>query len=68
MKVIINIPNVYYEEKECGEFLSCLEVYMRFLTKYGKQLGLCYGNNYLWKFPIPGEFRDECTNGYVEIV
>jgi len=68
MKVIINIPNVYYEEKECGEFLGCLEIYMKYLTKYGKQLGLCYGNNYLGKFPTPGEFRDECTNGYVEIV
>ena len=68
MKVVINIPNVYYEEKQCGDFLGCLEVYMSYLVEYGSQLGLCYGNNYLGKFPIAGKHRNECTNGYVEIV
>ena len=68
MKVVINIPNVFYEEKSCDEFLECLEYYMMYLTKYSKQLGVCYGNNYLGKFPIPGEYKNECVHGYVEIV
>ncbi len=46
MKVVVNIPNVYYEEKSCVDFLECLEYYMRYLAEYGKQLGICYGENY----------------------
>ena len=68
MKVILNIPNVFYEEKECNYFMECLEYYMKYLTKYGKQLGICYGENYLEKFPIVGEYKNECVHGYVEIV
>jgi len=68
MKVIINIPNIYYQEKECSDFMECLEIYMRYLVDYQKQLGFCYGNDYLEKFSIPGEYRNECTGGYVEIV
>jgi hypothetical protein len=68
MKVVINIPNVYYEEKSCSEFLECLEYYMMYLVKYQKQLGICYGENYSEKFPIVGEYKNECVNGYVEIV
>jgi len=68
MKVVLNIPNVFYEEKECNYFMECLEYYMMYLVKYGKQLGICYGENYSEKFPISGEFRNECIHGYVEIV
>jgi len=68
MKVVVNVPNVLYEEKSCSEFLECLEIYMRYLIDYQKQLGLCYGNNYLGKFPIPGRFKNECVHGYVEII
>jgi hypothetical protein len=68
MKVILNISNVYYEEKSCDEFLECLEIYMMYLTKYGKQLGVCYGLNSLREFPIAGGYKNECTHGYVEIV
>jgi len=68
MKVVLNIPNVYYEEKPCNDFMECLEIYMDYLIKYQKQLGFCYGNNYLERFPISGEFRNECIGGYVEIV
>ncbi|ACB37246.1 virion structural protein [Betalipothrixvirus uzonense] len=68
MKVILSIDKVLYEEKECSEFLECLEIYMKYLTEYGKQLGLCYGNNYSNEFPIPGEYKNKCLNGYVEIV
>ena len=68
MKVIINVPNVLYEEKSCSEFLECLEYYIMYLTKYGKQLGVCYGLNSLKEFPVVGEYKNKCTNGYVEIV
>ena len=68
MKVVINIPNVYYEEKICNEFMECLEIYMGYLIDYQKQLGLCYGSNYLERFPIVREYKNECTGGYVEIV
>jgi hypothetical protein len=68
MKVILNIPNVLYEEKECNYFMECLELYTMYLTKYGKQLGICYGNNYLDEIPIAGEYKNKCKNGYVEIV
>ena len=68
MKVILNIPNVLYEEKECSEFMECLELYMRYLVEYGKQLGICYGENYLDEFPVVGEYKNKCKNGYVEIV
>ena len=68
MKVVLNIPNVLYEEKNCSDFLECLEYYMMYLVKYEKQLGICYGNNYSGKFPIPGEHKNECEKGYVEIV
>jgi len=68
MKVIINVPNVLYEEKNCNEFLECLEYYTMYLTKYSKQLGVCYGLNSLKEFPIPGEYKNKCEKGYVEIV
>jgi hypothetical protein len=68
MKVILNIPNVYYEEKVCNEFIECLEIYMRYLIEYQKQLGLCYGSNYLERFSSTGKYRNECTGGYVEIL
>ncbi|AOS58363.1 conserved lipothrixviral structural protein [Sulfolobus islandicus filamentous virus 2] len=68
MKAILEIPNVLHEEKHCEDFLDCVEIYMKYLTKYGKQLGICYGQNSLKKFPISGEFINECENGYVEIV
>jgi len=68
MKVVLNIPNVLYEEKECSEFMECLEIYMMYLTKYEKQLGVCYGNNYSERFPTVGEYKNECVHGYVEIV
>jgi hypothetical protein len=68
MKVVVNIPNTLYEEKICDEFLECLEFYMRYLIDYGKQLGICYGLNDIRKFPISGEFKNECINGYVEII
>jgi len=68
MKVILNITNVLYEEKNCDEFLECLEIYMMYLMKYEKQLGICYGNNYSKEFPIPGEYKNKCEKGYVEIV
>lgn len=67
MKVVLEIPNILHEEKYCSDFLECLEIYTRFLIKFQKQLGLCYGLNSLEKFPIPSEFRNECQNGYVEI-
>ena len=66
MKVVINIPNVYYEEKRCDDFLECLEIYMRYLIEYQKQLGFCHGNNYLWTFPVPGKYRNECVKTYEE--
>jgi len=66
MKVVINIPNVYYEEKRCDDFLECLGVYMRYLVEYQSQLGLCYGNNYLGYFPVPGKYRNECEKEYEE--
>jgi len=66
MKVVINIPGTLYEEKRCDDFLECLEIYMRYLTEYQSQLGLCYGNNYLWKFPVPGKYRNECVKTYEE--
>jgi len=68
MKVVINIPNVLYEEKKCDEFLECLEIYMMYLSKYQKQLGVCYGLNSLNEFPVPNEYKNKCVNGYVEIV
>jgi len=68
MKVILNIPNVYYEEKTCNDFMECLEIYMMYLVKYQKQLGFCYGSNYSESFPNVGEYKNECTGGYVEIV
>ena len=68
MKVILNVPNVIYEEKSCDDFLECLEIYMDYLIMYQKQLGLCYGSNYLERFPVPGNYKNECTGGYVEIV
>jgi len=68
MKVVLNIPNVLYEEKNCSDFLECLEYYMMYLVKYEKQLGFCYGNNYSKEFPIAGEYKNKCVNGYVEIV
>jgi len=68
MKVVINIPNVYYEEKMCNEFMECFEIYMGYLITYQKQLGICYGSNYLERFPVPGNYKNECTGGYVEIV
>ena len=68
MKVVINIPNIFYEEKSCNEFLECLEIYMRYLTEYGKQLGICYGENYSGKFSTAGVYKNECIHGYVEIV
>jgi len=68
MKVVINIPNVLYEEKECSDFMECLEYYTMYMINYQKQLGLCYGSNYLERFPIPGRYKNECTGGYVEIV
>jgi hypothetical protein len=68
MKVVINIPNVYYEEKSCDDFMLCLAYYLMYITKYSKQLGLCYGLNYVDKFPEPGEYKNRCVNGYVEIV
>ena len=48
--------------------MECLEYYMMYLVKYGKQLGICYGNNYLDEFPVVGEYKNRCKNGYVEIV
>jgi hypothetical protein len=66
MKVIINIPNVLYEEKRCDDFLECLEIYTRYLIEYQKQLGLCYGSNYLWALPTPGRYRNECEKEYEE--
>jgi len=68
MKVVLNIPNTFYEEKSCGDFLECLEIYMRYLTEYQKQLGLCYGSNYLERFPVLGRYKNECVGGYIEIV
>jgi len=41
---------------------------MMYLTKYGKQLGVCYGLNSLGEFPVVGEYKNKCKNGYVEIV
>jgi len=66
MKVVINIPNVLYEEKKCDDFMECLEIYMRYLIEYQKQLGLCYGDNYLWTFSTPGTYRNECEKEYEE--
>jgi hypothetical protein len=68
MKVVINIPNVLYEEKSCNGFIECLEYYMSYLIEYQKQLGICYGSNYLERFPVPGRYKNECTGGHVEIV
>ena len=68
MKVILNIPNVLYEEKSCNDFMECLEYYIMYLTKYQKQLGFCYGVNFSERFPVPGSYKNECTGGYVEIV
>jgi len=68
MKVIINIPNILYEEKSCNGFMECLEVYMNYLITYQKQLGFCYGNNYSERFPTIKNYRNECTGGYIEIV
>jgi len=68
MKVILNIPNVYYEEKTCNDFMECLEYYMRYLIEYQKQLGFCYGNNYSERFLMPGRYKNECTGGYIEII
>jgi len=68
MKVVLNIPNVYYEEKMCNDFMECVEYYMAYLVNYQKQLGFCYGNNYSERFPSIGKYRNECTGGYVEIV
>jgi len=68
MKVVLNIPNVFYEEKSCDDFMMCLAYYLMYITKYSKQLGLCYGLNYVDNFPEPGEYKNECIHGYVEIV
>ena len=68
MKVVLNIPNTLYEEKMCNDFMECLEIYMGYLIEYQKQLGLCYGSNYLERFPTVREYKNECTGGYVEIV
>ena len=66
MKVVIDIPNTFHEEKTCNDFIECLEYYMRYLIEYQKQLGLCYGNNYLERFPVSGRYRNECVKTYEE--
>jgi len=48
--------------------MMCLAYYLMYITKYSKQLGLCYCLNYVDKFPEPGEYKNECIHGYVEIV
>lgn len=48
--------------------MECLEYYTMYLVKYGKQLGICYGENYSKEFPIVGEYKNECEKGYVEII
>jgi hypothetical protein len=63
MRVILNVVRegnvILSESEECEDFMSCLTVYMDLLTRYGKELGYCYG--------LQPRYRVDCTHGYVEI-
>jgi len=63
MRVILNVVQegkvILSETEECGDFMDCMIIYMDLLTRYGKELGYCYG--------LQPRFKVNCTRGYVEI-
>jgi hypothetical protein len=63
MRVVLNVVRegnvILNESEECEDFMSCLTIYMDFITRYERELGYCYG--------LQPRYRVDCTHGYVEI-
>ncbi|PSN81701.1 hypothetical protein B9Q01_10630 [Candidatus Marsarchaeota G1 archaeon OSP_D] len=63
MRVVLNVVQegkvILSESEECEDFMDCMVTYMDLLTRYGKELGYCYG--------LQPRFKVNCTHGYVEI-